>query len=74
MRSRLARRLRLLIELIQQPFKLGACAREYGAAGKKLRFLAGIFVLKFRVHLAADDHDFQRHSEAPRDYVGVFFA
>jgi hypothetical protein len=43
MRSRLARRLRLLIELIQQPFKLGACAREYGAAGKKLRFLAGIF-------------------------------
>lgn len=30
-------------------------------------------LLKFRVHLAADDHDFQRHSEAPCDYIGVFF-
>jgi hypothetical protein len=67
MHSRLARRPRLLIELIQPPFQLGVCAREYGAAGKTPRFLAGIFVLKFRVRLAAADHDFQRQSEAPCD-------
>ena len=65
---------RLLIELIQQPFQLGACASEYGAVGKKPRFLTGIFVLKLRVHFAADDHDFQRHSEAPRDDIGVFLS
>jgi hypothetical protein len=56
-----------LIELIQPPFQLGVCAREYGAAGKTPRFLAGIFVLKFRVRLAAADHYFQRQSEAPCD-------
>src|ERR1035441_54238 len=60
------------IQLFNEPIQLSARGGNGGTVSGKGGFLAGVFVLQFRVNLSANDDDLQTHAESAGERIGIF--